>query len=658
MWDTNPEMADRFDPSTFAAVALDESSILKNFTGATRNALIKQWRNTKYRSTWSATPAPNDVTELCNQAEFVGAMPRNEMLAAYFVHDDDGWRLKGHAAGPMFKWMSTWATTIRKPSDIGGDDSGYILPPLHVIPQIIDFDHEQDGQLFATDLGGVGGRHAVRKATLTERCERAVMLASEPGQWIVWCGLNDEARLIAAAVPGAVNVEGSQTPEQKAEAFEAFQDGAIRVLVSKPSIAGMGMNFQQCHQMVFLGLSDCYDEQTEVLTRGGWKSFGKVSLDDDLATVNPDTQAFEWQAPSRVVWEPYSGPMLHFQGQRNFDLLVTPNHRLYVQRCPTRYPSETGEWELKYAGEMAARYRRQEYRMLSVPSSSDGERPEWVAIPPYGRLSSRSRTVERIPIEDFLRLAAWYITEGYCRPIDSPEAGRIAICQADMHPENRAEIIDLMTRIGLNVNSRTWNITGYSINLAAYLMDQFGDGSYVKRIPRWIKDLHPDLLTILRDTMMKGDGAATGKYYKSFSERLRDDFQEICLRTGIRASIHNNYVTLARRNLRPAIHTEPELVEYDGMIGCATVPNHTLIVRRNGIAVVSGNSWESYYQAIRRCWRFGQMSPVDAHLVVSPLETQIIANVRAKEHQVSAWTSRLVAYTQETYKNEPVPALR
>jgi hypothetical protein len=284
-WITNYEMAHQFDPDMFDAIALDESSILKNFTGATRNALIKQWRDTKYRSSWSATPAPNDVTELCNQAEFVGAMPRNEMLAAYFVHDDDGWRLKGHAVGPMFEWMSTWATTIRKPSDIGGDDHAYELPPLNISASVIEFDHHQDGQMFATDLGGVGGRHKVRKETLIDRAERASDIANGDGQWIVWCGLNDEADFVTRNVAGAVNVQGSMTPEEKAHAFEAFQDGEIRVLVTKPSIAGMGMNFQNCHQMVFLGLSDSWESYYQSIRRC-WR-FGQTSPVDVSIVVSP-----------------------------------------------------------------------------------------------------------------------------------------------------------------------------------------------------------------------------------------------------------------------------------------------------------------------------------------------------------------------------------
>jgi superfamily II DNA or RNA helicase len=276
IWITNYEMAHHFNPSTFGAVVLDESSILKNHIGSTRTQLINQWSSTRYRLACTATPAPNDVTELCNHAEFLGVMPRNEMLAAYFVHDDDGWRLKGHAVIPMYRWMASWAIAVRRPSDLGYDDSLYDLPPLNIHGEIVEVEMKPDNQLFATDLGGIGGRSAVRRSTLEARSERAISIARRPEQWIVWCGLNDEADTIAAALgDDAVNVEGSWSPESKAEALEAFQDGHIRVLVTKPSIAGFGMNFQNCHQMIFCGVNDSYEAYYQAVRRC-WR-FGQTS---------------------------------------------------------------------------------------------------------------------------------------------------------------------------------------------------------------------------------------------------------------------------------------------------------------------------------------------------------------------------------------------
>ena len=282
---TNYEMAHHFDPSLFGAVVLDESSILKNVDGPTRRRLTDQFAHVPARLACTATPAPNDVAELCNHAEFLGILPRSEMLAAFFVHDEIGWRIKGHASEPMHEWMAQWATALRRPSDLGWADDGYDLPELRVHAEVVDVDIEAEGQLFATEIGGVGGRSKVRRATLAERCDRAVELASSEGQWIVWCGLNDEADRVARAVPGAVNVEGSTAPDDKAEALEAFQDGAIRVLVTKPQIAGFGMNFQQCHRMAFVGLNDSYEAYYQAVRRC-WR-FGQTDPVDVHIVVSP-----------------------------------------------------------------------------------------------------------------------------------------------------------------------------------------------------------------------------------------------------------------------------------------------------------------------------------------------------------------------------------
>ncbi len=275
---TNYEMVDRFDASAFGAVVLDESSILKNVTGPTRLNLTRQWSQTPYRLACSATPAPNDVAEMCNHAEFLGILSRGEMLAAYFVHDEDGWRLKGHATEALYAWMATWATALRRPLDLGftDHDADYDLPSLLIADEIVDADIEAEGQLFATDLGGIGGRHEVRRSTMPERIARAAKLAvGNDDQWIIWCGLNDEARGVASLVPGAVNVEGNWSPEAKADAFLAFTEGRLRVLVTKCSIAGWGMNFQNCHRMAFLGLSDSYEAYYQSIRRC-WR-FGQSS---------------------------------------------------------------------------------------------------------------------------------------------------------------------------------------------------------------------------------------------------------------------------------------------------------------------------------------------------------------------------------------------
>ncbi|QBP30731.1 DNA helicase [Mycobacterium phage SwagPigglett] len=265
---TNYERLHNFSPDMFDAVVLDESSILKQSDGKTRTMLIDWAAHIPHRLACSATPAPNDPEELTNQAEWLGRMSRTHMLAAYFIHDSDGWRLKGHARQPMIEWMAQWAVALTKPSDVGGDDTGYILPGLEVIPEIVHADIEVEGQLFATDIGGVTGRAELRRKTLQARVDRAAKLvANNPGPWILWCGLNSEAEALAAAVPGSVNVHGSLDPDEKAQLLLGFADGQFEVLVTKPSIASQGLNYQHCHRMAFVGMGDSYEQYYQAIRR-------------------------------------------------------------------------------------------------------------------------------------------------------------------------------------------------------------------------------------------------------------------------------------------------------------------------------------------------------------------------------------------------------
>ena len=265
---TNYEMVQHFDPAMINAVVLDEASILKQSDGRTRTMLIQHFAPVPYRLSCTATPAPNDPEELTSQAEFLGHMSRVHMLAAYFIHDDVGWRLKGHARRPMYEWMATWAVALRRPSDLGYPDDGYVLPGLNVIPHLIESEIEAEGQLFATDLGGVGGRAAVRRQTMEARCLRAAELVeAEPDEpWLLWCGLNGEADMLAE-MTGAVNVHGSMSPEDKAEKLLAFADGEIQRLVTKPSLAAFGLNWQHCARMAFVGLSDSYEAYYQAIRR-------------------------------------------------------------------------------------------------------------------------------------------------------------------------------------------------------------------------------------------------------------------------------------------------------------------------------------------------------------------------------------------------------
>jgi hypothetical protein len=269
VWVTNYEMIERFDPSLLDAVVLDEAGILKAHDGKTRTKLIRHFASVPYRLACTATPAPNDPEELTNQAEFLGMCSRVEMLASYFIHDESGWRLKGHAAAPMYEWLASWAFAMRRPSDLGYPDEGYDLPGLEIIPELVPVEIEVEGQLFATNLGGVGGRARIRRETLIARCERAAKLVTEERHepWLLWTGLNDEAKMLAEIAPGAVNVHGSMPAEEKAEKLLAFADGEISTLVTKLEIAGWGMNFQNSARMSFVGLSDSFEKYYQGIRR-------------------------------------------------------------------------------------------------------------------------------------------------------------------------------------------------------------------------------------------------------------------------------------------------------------------------------------------------------------------------------------------------------
>lgn len=272
---TNYEMLDHFDAAAFGAVVLDESSILKGLASKTRQKLIDQFRDMPYKLCCTATPAPNDIAEISNHAEFLGIMRRVDMLASFFVHDDNGWRLKGHAEQPFYRWMASWGMSVRKPSDLGYDDDGFALPPLSISPLFVKTDFVPEGQLMFTGLKGITSRSEVRRATMMERVsETAELVNGNDDQWIVWCGLNDEQDAIARLVPDSVSVYGNQSIDAKIDAIDAFLDGSARVLITKVSIAGFGMNFQNSHNMVFLGLNDSWEQYYQAIRRQ-WR-FGQT----------------------------------------------------------------------------------------------------------------------------------------------------------------------------------------------------------------------------------------------------------------------------------------------------------------------------------------------------------------------------------------------
>lgn len=268
---TNYERMDRFDLSAFVGVVLDESSILKSYDGAMRTQIIEAFAKTPFRLACTATPAPNDYMELGNHSQFLGVLSRSEMLATFFVHDGgetQTWRLKGHAQQKFWDWVCSWAVMVSKPSDLLDSDERFILPPLRWHHERIESHAVPDGLLFALEAQTLQERIRARSATVEERAQRCTdLIKTKGGTWIVWCNLNKEAEAICRILPEAVEVRGTDPAEMKEARLMEFVNGTVRVLVSKSSICGFGMNFQHCHQVAYLGLSDSYESLYQSIRR-------------------------------------------------------------------------------------------------------------------------------------------------------------------------------------------------------------------------------------------------------------------------------------------------------------------------------------------------------------------------------------------------------
>lgn len=268
----NYEKLHKFDTTIFAGVVLDESSILKNFTGKTKRQILAAYESTPYKLACTATPAPNDLMELGNHADFLGVMPSNEMLSRWFINDTmkaGGYRLKQHAAEDFWDWVATWAICLETPSDIGGDDKGFNLPPMltheHIITVTTD---APEGMLF--DVSGLSATtvHKDKRATCRERAAFvADLVASNSEEWIVWCDTNYEADELKKAIPEAVEVRGSDSIKLKEDRLHGFGRGDFRVIISKPEIAGLGMNWQHCPNMAFVGLSYSFERTYQAIRR-------------------------------------------------------------------------------------------------------------------------------------------------------------------------------------------------------------------------------------------------------------------------------------------------------------------------------------------------------------------------------------------------------
>lgn len=293
----NYERLGKLDPDSFGAVVLDESSILKAFGGATVMALTEAFKKTHFKLAATATPAPNDHMELGQHCAFLDVMPSNEMLARWFIADQKQmgkYRLKGHASKSFWAWVASWSRCATMPSDLGGDDTGYDLPQIKTQLHTVIADRSESNQdmLFRIPELGVKGFHDEKRLTMKQRCELAAELATHESPVTVWCETNDESAMLAKIIPGAKEVVGSMTPDVKERLLLGFASGEYRVIVTKPSLAGLGVNWQHCAHAVFASISYSYENFYQAQRRSHRFGQSQQVVND---VVISDTESSVWQ---------------------------------------------------------------------------------------------------------------------------------------------------------------------------------------------------------------------------------------------------------------------------------------------------------------------------------------------------------------------------
>lgn len=290
---TNYDKLTRFDMDRLGGIVLDESSILKAFDGKTRNALIAGARRVPFRLAASATPAPNDFMELGNHAEFLGVMSHAEMLATFFIHDGGDtskWRLKRHAEDEFWRWVASWAVMLTKPSDLGFADGAYQLPPLRMHEHLVAGNEGasfETGLLFPMEARTMSERLGARRDSIGARVAQSAELVAHDRPVVAWCNLNAESEALAAEIAGAAEVRGSDPEARKEEILTAFAAGQVRALVTKPSICGFGMNWQHCHDTVFTGLNDSFEQLYQSIRRF-WRFGQRSAVDAHLVAARTE----------------------------------------------------------------------------------------------------------------------------------------------------------------------------------------------------------------------------------------------------------------------------------------------------------------------------------------------------------------------------------
>lgn len=288
---TNYDRLHHFNAADFSGIVLDESSILKAQFGTMRRQITEFGADIPYRLCATATPAPNDLVELINHAEFLSIMNEGEIKGLFFTQDGNSsnkFRLKRHAETEFWKWMASWSVALRKPSDLGYDDDGFVLPPCDVKQVTVDLDAFQTGMLFAVEAVGLEEQRAARKASLEDRVAATAELVNDGDEpWLVWCDMNYESEALRKAIPDAIEVTGSDSPEHKEDAMIGFSEGRYRVIVTKPSICGFGMNWQHCANVAFVGLSHSYEQYYQAIRRT-WRFGQKRTVNVYVITSTAD----------------------------------------------------------------------------------------------------------------------------------------------------------------------------------------------------------------------------------------------------------------------------------------------------------------------------------------------------------------------------------
>lgn len=343
---TNYERLHYYDAKDFVGCVCDESSILKNFEGVTKAAITDFMRKMHYRLLCTATAAPNDYIELGTSSEALGYLGYTDMLGQFFKNDQggikisaanqihgNGWRFKSHAEQPFWRWLCSWSRAIRKPSDLGFDDGNFHLPQLTTENHVVNASRPQEGMLFVMPAVGLAEQRKERSATIRERCEKVAEIVPGDDFCVSWCQLNSEADLLEKLIPGAVQVSGRDSDDEKEEKFEAFQSGQIKTLITKPVIGAFGLNWQHCNRTTFFP-SHSFEQYYQSVRRF-WRFGQERPVHVDIVTTEGETDVMaNLQRKAAAADKMFSQIVEHM------------NNELHISRQRTHWPLavETPAW--------------------------------------------------------------------------------------------------------------------------------------------------------------------------------------------------------------------------------------------------------------------------------------------------------------------------